>query len=185
MGHCIGATGAGPGMTENMYRSTRALSTQTDVPPEPGAERRRKRSRGQSLVEFAVVLPVFLLILCGILDFGFALYSRMSVINAAREGARAASVAPDHTTIDSTAIARAVAAAQSSGLTITNSDVSVTCVATAPPPAPSSCDFNTQAGALAGDSLRVTIDYSYKSFFPFLFGQSFDLASSVQMVVEQ
>jgi Flp pilus assembly protein TadG len=182
MGHFIGAAGPGPGMTETMYRSTRALSTQPHLPTGPGAKRRRNRSRGQSLVEFAVVLPIFLLILCGIFDFGFALYSRMSVINAAREGARAASVAPDHTTIDSTATARAVAAAQSSGLTMTNSDVSVTCVATA---SPSSCNFNTQTGAIAGDSLRVTIDYSYRSFFPFLFGQSFDLSSSVQMVVEQ
>lgn len=142
----------------------------------------RRRTRGQSLVEFAVVLPIFLLILCGIFDFGFALYSRMSVINAAREGARAASVAPDHTTIASTATSRAVAAAASSGLTIKNSDVSVSCVATA---SPSSCNFGTQAGAIAGDSLKVTINYSYKSFFPFLFGASFNLTSSVQMVIEQ
>lgn len=169
-------------MMEIMYRSTRALSTQDHLPPEPGAKRRRKRSHGQSLVEFAVVLPVFLLILCGILDFGFALYSRMSVINAAREGARAASVAPDHTTIDSTATARAVAAASSSGLTVTNPDVTVTCVATA---SPGSCDFASQTGAIAGDSLRVTVSYAYRSFFPFLFGASFNLTSSVQMVIEQ
>jgi len=166
-----------------MNRPILAASRRRPATPTPTiAGRRRARTRGQSLVEFAVVLPIFLLILCGIFDFGFALYSRMSVINAAREGARAASVAPDHTTIDSTATSRAVAAAQSSGLTVTNSDVTVTCVATA---SPSSCNFNTQTGAVAGDSLRVTIDYSYKSFFPFLFGQSFDLSSSVQMVVEQ
>ncbi len=36
------------------------------------------------------MLPVFLLILSGLLDFGFMLYSRMTVISAAREGARAA-----------------------------------------------------------------------------------------------
>ena len=50
--------------------------------------RRGSRTRAQALVEFAVVLPVFLLILAGILDFGFILYSRMTVINAARDGAR-------------------------------------------------------------------------------------------------
>ncbi|MGZ5408336.1 MAG: TadE/TadG family type IV pilus assembly protein, partial [Aeromicrobium sp.] len=47
-----------------------------------------RRREGQSLVEFAVVLPVFLLILAGIIDFGLGLYSQMTVINAAREGAR-------------------------------------------------------------------------------------------------
>ncbi len=36
------------------------------------------------------MLPVFLLILSGILDFGFMLNARMTVISAAREGARAA-----------------------------------------------------------------------------------------------
>ena len=51
---------------------------------------RRRKSRGQSLVEFAVVFPVFMLVLSGILDFGFMLYSRMTVISATREGARAA-----------------------------------------------------------------------------------------------
>ena len=35
-----------------------------------------------------MVLPVFLLVLAGILDFGLGLYSQMTVINAAREGAR-------------------------------------------------------------------------------------------------
>ena len=53
------------------------------------------------MVEFALIFPVFMLILAGILDFGFMLYSRMNVINAAREGARAAVTAADKTTIPS------------------------------------------------------------------------------------
>ena len=55
------------------------------------------------MVEFALVIPVFLLVLCGILDFGFMLFSRMTVINAAREAARAAAIVTDRTTIPSTA----------------------------------------------------------------------------------
>ncbi|MGZ6314992.1 MAG: TadE family protein, partial [Candidatus Limnocylindrales bacterium] len=55
--------------------------------PKPGPSGRRStRKRGQALVEFAMVIPIFLLVLSGICDFGFMLYSRMSVINAAREG---------------------------------------------------------------------------------------------------
>ena len=44
--------------------------------------------RGNALVEFALVLPLLLLIFAGIVDFGF-LFQRYEVItNAAREGAR-------------------------------------------------------------------------------------------------
>lgn len=45
--------------------------------------------RGATLVEFAVVLPVFLLFLIGITDLGRAIYYQNSLENAAREGARA------------------------------------------------------------------------------------------------
>ena len=47
----------------------------------------RHKSRGQALVEFAVVFPIFMVILTSLLYFGFLLYSKMSIINAAREGA--------------------------------------------------------------------------------------------------
>ncbi len=46
--------------------------------------------RGQSLVEFALVLPILLLILVGILEFGIAFRTFQVVTNAAREGARTA-----------------------------------------------------------------------------------------------
>jgi hypothetical protein len=54
---------------------------------------------GAELVEFAVVVPVMLLVLLGIIDFGL-LFQRYQVItNAAREGARLA-VLPGYTSID-------------------------------------------------------------------------------------
>ncbi|MBC7263108.1 MAG: pilus assembly protein [Chloroflexi bacterium] len=55
---------------------------------------RAVRQRGDSLVEFAIILPVLLLILMAILDFGRAAYVYNVVANAAREGARYAMVAP-------------------------------------------------------------------------------------------
>lgn len=49
---------------------------------------------GQALVEMAFVLPLLLLILFGIIEFGRALYITNTLTNAAREGARRASVTP-------------------------------------------------------------------------------------------
>ena len=52
----------------------------------------RKRSRGQALVEFALALPVLLVIFMGLFDFGRAVFAYNSLSNAAREGARVAIV---------------------------------------------------------------------------------------------
>lgn len=54
--------------------------------------KKEKREDGQAMVEFALVLPVFLLILCGIIDFGWLFYNQLSLNNACREGARYAVV---------------------------------------------------------------------------------------------
>lgn len=43
---------------------------------------------GQSLVEFAITLPVLLMILLGVLDLGRLFFAYIAVNNAAREGAR-------------------------------------------------------------------------------------------------
>jgi len=49
-----------------------------------------RAERGDSLVEFALVLPLLVLVFAGIVDFGF-LFQRYEVVtNAAREGARLA-----------------------------------------------------------------------------------------------
>lgn len=51
-----------------------------------------RKSRGQTLVEFALVLPVFLLMLFGLLDAGRYVYMNSVLSQAAREGARLAAV---------------------------------------------------------------------------------------------
>lgn len=48
----------------------------------------RPGDRGQSLVEFALILPVLVLLLMGVFDFGSAVYAYSVVNSAAREGAR-------------------------------------------------------------------------------------------------
>ena len=47
-----------------------------------------RSARGAELVEFAFILPVLLLVVAGIIDFGFLFQRYESLTNAAREGAR-------------------------------------------------------------------------------------------------
>ncbi|HEU0245076.1 MAG TPA: PKD domain-containing protein [Candidatus Limnocylindrales bacterium] len=60
-----------------------------DRPPAPatGPADRGANSRGQALVELALILPVLLLLLLGAIDFGRVFYSQITVNDAAREGA--------------------------------------------------------------------------------------------------
>lgn len=62
------------------------------------------RAKGQSLVETALVLPIIILILTGIIDFGFLFNNYLMITNVSREGARSAVVgnsdADIHTAID-------------------------------------------------------------------------------------
>ncbi len=44
--------------------------------------------RGAAAVEFALVLPILILLVGGIVDFGFALNTQVSLTHAAREGVR-------------------------------------------------------------------------------------------------
>lgn len=63
-------------------------------------KKRLKGEKGQAMVEFALVLPIFLLIICGILDFGWMFYNQLSLDNACREGARYACVNSTKTTTE-------------------------------------------------------------------------------------
>ncbi len=65
----------------------------------------RRSGRGQALVEFALVIPIFLFLLVALFDVGRAVFSYNTLTNAAREGARMAIVNQDKATI----IARAKA----------------------------------------------------------------------------
>lgn len=52
----------------------------------------RRQVRGQSMVEFALVVPVFILLLVGLFDVGRAVYAYNTLNNAAREAGRLAIV---------------------------------------------------------------------------------------------
>ena len=55
-----------------------------------------KANNGSAVVEFAIVLPILLLIVFGIINFGVLMYNQSVITNAAREGARWASI---HSTV--------------------------------------------------------------------------------------
>jgi len=61
--------------------------------------RRTGADQGSAAVEFALVLPVLLLILFGIIDFGRMMNARIVISQAAHEGARAVAIGADPATV--------------------------------------------------------------------------------------
>ena len=82
--------------------------------------RRRLNSSGQEIVEYAMVLPLFLLLIFGIIDFGRTIFAYTSIANAAREGARAG-IVPSATVDD----IKAAATERIGGLHLTPDNVTV------------------------------------------------------------
>lgn len=87
--------------------------------------RRRLRSqRGQSMAEFAIVAPVLLLVLMGIMQLGVVYNNWVTLTDAARAGARKAAVcrsgcSPDATTAVQNAVKNSAANLNLSNLTVT------------------------------------------------------------------
>lgn len=61
-----------------------------------------KNNKGAALVEMAIILPLLLLIVFGIFEFGRAMVITNSLTNAAREGARRAAVSPPPIDVEAT-----------------------------------------------------------------------------------
>lgn len=79
-------------------------------------QRREGDDAGQTLIEFAIVVFVFMLIIVGIVDLSRAVYARNVVTSAAREAARFGSTDPDNAPqIEATARKVAIAAGLDDG----------------------------------------------------------------------
>jgi Flp pilus assembly protein TadG len=89
-----------------------------------------RAAAGQGLVEFALILPIFLLLVIGALDFGMAFYAKVVLTNSAREGAnfmvynRLAGMA---NSFEATKVA-VQTEGQNSGFTIDTADIQVQCL---------------------------------------------------------
>jgi Flp pilus assembly protein TadG len=100
---------------------------------------------GQELAEFAIVLPLLLLVAFGVLDLGRIFHSAITITNAAREGARYGMIHSDD--VDGIAAAT-LAEAQNSGIDLSTSIIDVTC--------PEGCG--------SGLPIRVTVEYNFTFF---------------------
>lgn len=118
---------------------------------------RLRSENGAAAVEFALILPVFLVLLLGIIEFGSAYNAQILLTNAAREAARTYSLTGD----EGAAVAAAAEATAPIGLEVGASYV----------------DFAvTPAGACTSPAtLSVTVEVS-KPLLTGLFGASIPLA---------
>lgn len=157
--------------------------------------RTRDRGSGQTLVEFALVFPVIVLLLFGVFDLGRAVYAYNTVANAARVGARVAAVNQLAPPTSNTACAedmpiedtanphwsiRACAAASAISLGVSPS--SVTVAYSSPPSTSLSCSPQLHVGCIAS----VTVTYGWSPLTPVISNivGSIALSSTSQIPIE-
>lgn len=61
-----------------------------------------KNEKGQAMVEFALILPLLILLLCGIIDFGWIFGNQLILNNAGRDTARYMAINYNDTTVTGT-----------------------------------------------------------------------------------
>lgn len=122
----------------------------------------RPRSRGQAIVELALILPILLLLVAAALDLGRLFYSRITVANAAREGAIEAALNPASfssgaacNAATNRVMCRVVNETQSSFVTVAPADVSLSCN-------PAGCATGI------GSSVTVTVTGHFRLITPIL-----------------
>jgi Flp pilus assembly protein TadG len=106
------------------------------------SSRARSRERGVAAIEFALLLPLLMLILFSIFEFSRGYNARVSVTHAAREGVRAAALGEDH-----------VAAAQGAAGSLNAAQMNISIVGGPP------CTL--------GDPVSVTVSYPVQYTIPF------------------
>lgn len=113
-----------------------------------------RSERGAELIEFALIAPILIFIIAGIVDFGMMFRTFEAVTNAAREGARVG-VLPGYNPPDVGTRVNAYLAA--SGLTAVP-------LAGPPCPRPSVCVQNVPVATGAGvfTARAVTVNYTYQ-----------------------
>jgi Flp pilus assembly protein TadG len=133
---------------------------------------RRDRSRGQALAEFALVLPIFFLLVFGLVDLGRAIYVNNAMAQAAREGTRWGSVqARSATPAGRDAIADLV---EERMVSVAGADIIVTCEEALP-----------QLGCRINDILIVQVSTELEMITPVI-GQivgQLELSSTSRAVV--
>ncbi len=114
--------------------------------------------RGAAIVEMAVVSPLLLTMIFGVIEFGNSFMIRQMLTNAAREGARVAVIQP---VADDSAIRSAVRTAMAArgGITIADGDIEITHWCKYADGTP---DFT--------EKVKITVDYTDIAIFGTFFG---------------
>lgn len=147
-----------------------------DVTPRPGS------IRGQSVVEFALVLPVMMLLLVIGVDFGRLFFTSIQLTNAAREGANYAATNPtDTATIQSRVLAEANVQAQRGEGAITVATVCADSAGTT-----ILCSAAKSGTAASGNTIRVSAREAFSFMTPLIsgfFGGSLQVGAATSAVV--
>lgn len=122
------------------------------------------------MVEFALILPLLIIIIVGVFDLGRAFFAYITITNAAREGARYGTLHTDE--LVGQVQSAAVTEATSSGINITSGNVVVTCPDTA-----------TAWPCGSGESVKVTVSYTFNSWLNMIIPASVTMQRSVEMAV--
>jgi Flp pilus assembly protein TadG len=105
---------------------------------------------GAAAVEFAILLPLLLVLIFGGIEFGLVMFNQQVITNASREAARAGIVVGIDSVDDPAIIQIALDYCQ---------DYLVTFESPAPVP---TVTITRAAGTVFGDPLTVTVDYNYQ-----------------------
>ena len=120
-----------------------------------------KRQEGASAVEFAIILPLLLILVFGIIEFSILFYDKAMITNASREGARVGIVyryqdgGPNHPD-DAEIVATVAQYVQNHLISFDSGDVVTTTITRPPGDLP-----GDPPGDSPGDSLTVTVNYDY------------------------
>jgi uncharacterized repeat protein (TIGR01451 family) len=118
--------------------------------------RPERRSQGQGLVEFALILPALLLVMLGIIEFGYILTVYSGLFNAAREGARYGVVKPRD-------VLGIVSSAREKIFLV---DPAAVNIAVAYDRGPNTAVFSDTAQVQIGDRVLVHLDYDLPTITP-------------------
>jgi Flp pilus assembly protein TadG len=132
---------------------------------------KKNGEKGQALAEFALIIPIFLILVFAIVDFGMGFHSWISISNGAREGARLGAVSgTQQQIIDRVHEVTNTLDPAKETITVTN------------------------AGGASGTSVTVEVDYDYALITPISsimglvsggsLGTNLNLSSTAEMRIE-
>ena len=119
--------------------------------------RNKQARRGAAMVEMALVLPVFLMLVLGIIEFGRGMMVANLVTNSAREGARMAVLDGSTNTEVATAVQTFLVSAIGHGISSADITTTITVTAAAGNPNPA----NNVANAISRDLITVKVSLPF------------------------